>query len=66
MGKKHQDETAHDCIEGFVAGDLAHIGLDEAHILQAGLGHASPGPGDRAHVAFYAHHLSRRTNQVGR
>ncbi len=45
--------------------NLAHIGLNEAHVVQPGFSHASPGPDDRARVTFYSQYLSRRTNQPG-
>jgi hypothetical protein len=64
IGKKLQHETSHRCIEGLVGGDLGHIGLCEAHIVQPGLGHARPGSGDRAGVAFDAHHFSRGTDNL--
>ncbi len=63
--KKLENETTHRCIEGFVIGDLVHIGLGEGHIVQTCLGHASPGLSDGADVALYAHYLSRGTNQLG-
>src|SRR5258707_15726027 len=57
IGKKHQNETAHDGIEGCATRNLRDIGLREAHVPQAGLGYASLGPGDRARVSFDAHHF---------
>ena len=45
IGKKLENETAHQCIEWLVARKLAHIGLREGHIVQAGLGHTRSGPG---------------------
>jgi len=66
IGKKHQNETAHGGIERLAALDLVHVGLDEAHMVQAGAGHANSGPRDRARIALYPHHLPRRTNQSGR
>ena len=65
IGKKLENETTHGCIERFVVDDVAHIGLGEAHIAQARLGHASPGSGDGVCVALYTHDFSRRTNQPG-
>jgi hypothetical protein len=44
---------------------MGHIGLGEAHMVQAGFGHACPGQGDRAHVAFHSDHLTLRANQSG-
>ncbi len=66
IGKELKDETAHRCVKRFVAGDLVYIGVHEAHILKARRGNATLGPHDRARVALYAHHLSRRTHQPGR
>jgi hypothetical protein len=40
--------------------------LREGHVVQARLGHANSGSRDRTRVAFYAHHLSGRTNKSGR
>jgi len=44
---------------------LGHIGLREAHIPQAGLGHAGLGSGNRTWVPLDPHHFSRRTNEKG-
>jgi len=44
---------------------LPHIGLREDHIVQAGIGHASSGSGDRACIAFYAHYFSRGAGEPG-
>jgi hypothetical protein len=65
IGKKLKNETTHSRIERFVAGDLVHIGLGEAHIAQVCLGHASSSSGDGVRVALYTHDFSRRTNQSG-
>jgi len=53
LGEIHENETAHCCVERFVANNLVHIGLREVRIAQASLGHTCPGPGDRVPVAFY-------------
>jgi len=58
IGKKLKNETAYGCIKRFVVSDLVHIGLGEAHIAQARLGHASPGSGDGVRVALYTHDFS--------
>jgi hypothetical protein len=42
-------------VERFVDWKLPHIGLREGRIVQACLGHASSGTGDRARIAFYAY-----------
>jgi hypothetical protein len=65
VGKIHQNETTHRCVKRLVAGDLINVALDEPHIIQAGLGHASPGPCGRARVAFYAYHFSGGTDGAG-
>jgi|SRR5580700_1126696 hypothetical protein len=63
IGEKLENETTHGCIEWLVVRDLVHIGLGEAHIAQARLGHASPSSGDGVGIALYARDFSRRTNQ---
>jgi hypothetical protein len=65
IGKKLQNETTDYCIERFIDWKLPHIGLGEDHIVEAGLGHASSGAGDRACIAFYADYFSRRANEPG-
>jgi hypothetical protein len=65
IGKKLQNETADYCIERFIDWKLPHIGLREDRIVQAGLGHASSGTGDRACIAFYAYYFSRRADEPG-
>src|SRR5260370_34461315 len=57
IGEKHQNETAHDGVEGFSTRNLRDIGLREAHIPQAGFGYATPGSGNAARVAFDADHF---------
>jgi hypothetical protein len=66
IGKKHQNETAHHCIERPAGPDLGHIGLSEAHITQSSLGDTGSSAPDGSCVAFYPHDLSGRTNQPGR
>jgi len=66
IGKKLQNETTDDRIERFIDWKLPHIGLREDRIVQAGLGHASSGTGDRACIAFYAYYFSSRANEPGR
>jgi hypothetical protein len=65
IGKKLQNETTDHRVERFIDWKLPHIGLREDRIVQAGLGHASSGAGDRARIAFYAHYFSRRANEPG-
>ena len=65
VGNKLENKTTHRCIERFVVGDVAHIRLCEAHVVQARLGCAVSGSGDGARVALYTHNFSRRTNQPG-
>ncbi len=65
IGKELQNETAHRCVERLVAGDLAHIGLREAHMVKASLGNSRSSPSDGTWVVFDAYNFSRRTNQVG-
>lgn len=65
IGKKLKNEATHGCIERLVVGDLVHIGLREAHIAQARLGHTSSSTGDGVGVALDTHDFSRRTNQPG-
>jgi hypothetical protein len=66
IGEKHQDEAAHNGIEWSIAQNFIHIALGEVHILQSGLGCASPSPRDGARIALYSHYFSRRANQTGR
>jgi len=65
IGKKLQNETTDQCIEGFIDWKLPDIGLREDHIVEAGLVHSSSGSGDRAGVAFHSHYFSGRANEAG-
>jgi hypothetical protein len=52
IGKKHQDETTDSRIERFVADNLVHISLREAHVMESGLSYARPCSLNRARIAL--------------
>ena len=66
VGKKLQNEAAHDRIERCSGLDLGRIALHEAHVVETGVGDANSGARNRVRVAFYPYHFTRRTNQPGR
>jgi hypothetical protein len=64
--KKLQNEAPDHCVKRFIDWKLPDIGLREDHIVQAGLGYASSGTGDRTCITFYAYYFSSRANEPGR
>jgi hypothetical protein len=62
--KKLENEAADYGVERLVVGELSHIGLDEVHMVVAGLSRTRPGAGNGSGIAFYPHHLARGANEL--
>src|SRR5215510_6197823 len=62
IGKKHQDETADHGIKGFVADNLVHVSLREAHVVEPSRSYAFLRSRDRVFVALKTYYLPRKAD----